>query len=75
MQCHSCHQKTNSFPMDARPKTGTVRRELQELGNRLYLPGQVAGHKVQFLVDTGLYVSPLAAKVWIALVPPDKETH
>ena len=50
--------------IDPGPKRGTAKERTQAVGNWLYLPGQVAGSVVNFLVNTGSGVSILAARVW-----------
>ena len=48
-------------PKDARE---TQTEETVMVGNRLYLPGQIEGNRVTFLVDTRSGVSILAARTW-----------
>ena len=58
MECHSCHQKchfTRECPTNAAEGCS---------GNGQYLPGQIEGNGVSFLVDTGSGVCILVAWTW-----------
>ena len=46
---------TATVTIDAGPERGMAMEGKQAVGNGLYLPGQVAGNVVNFLVDTGFW--------------------
>ena len=57
-------QAVAAVTIDAGPQEGAATEETVMLGNGLYLPGQIEGNGVSFLVDTGSGVSIMAARTW-----------
>ena len=57
-------QTVAAVTIDAGPQEGAATEDSVIVGNGLYLPGQIEGNGVSFLVHTGSGVSILAARTW-----------